>query len=675
MQKASRKELATALKEVIAETHVSEVDILVAYDSSGSVKESEFKIAKDAGSLCIEQFGKLTHVGLIKFSSVCDVESPLSSDLRQVLHINNEINKKNGETRTDLAFEKAKEIFQKGRQNAKKYLLLFTDGDPDDELETKRKFSDLKKLKVEVFGIGIGKVILSRLQEISNQAYFLPTYESLLEAIPSVSTIPPASIPASLIEISIRVEFPDPPIALTDPLVLKIEIQNLRNTEIPANSLLKIHGGDFYSENVKKIESPFLPGDKKIVEIELRPEQHAHVNMVPESIQIFLEHPILGRHYLAKKAQFPLTLYHLTASLSNWSSPKLTSPKANILLFGGSGAGKSALINAIFTMLSKNYENPAVSLRSGQQVTKHFIPYHKHSFCLIDSIGFVEQNLQEAIPLAQVLTGDYSFGSTVTSEDSPNNSNQEARQKKKIHSCIIVLTQGMRGQLKGNDAVLQGMRSYVNDIAAAQITPILVVTGLDLASDNKETIVQEFSALTTINKSDIFVVDNSHPEKKEMKNEKVLYSILTLALQSAGNFIHKNAQLYPPALVSRGRRASTFGTFEYFTVHDKSNESEWDIYTKEKLTLDHYLSQLRILINQHPNPNRISNPSASSTSSTSISSSITTTTANPSFDFDFYNVNTNRLVDRGVEDRAPISAAADTTIQPEVPTIYIKSKK
>lgn len=112
----------------------SPVDIILALDASGSVLKVNWEKSVDFTGSLAEKLLKLnpeSRIGLIDFSQVANEAISLTSD-RQGLNLRLETVRnsyQNGITRTELALNKALEMFNRiNKQGRKKRLLVITDG-------------------------------------------------------------------------------------------------------------------------------------------------------------------------------------------------------------------------------------------------------------------------------------------------------------------------------------------------------------------------------------------------------------------------------------------------------------------------------------------------------------------------------------------------------------------
>lgn len=124
------------------------LDIVIAIDSSESVQAVWNNIIDDAQGF-IRNFqvaDHLTRIGIVDFSAVANVYSPLDSN-NTVEGANRVLEKlrsrpQNGETWVELGLDRASEVFDTAtppRPNARKILVMYTDGET-----TSRDYNSLK---------------------------------------------------------------------------------------------------------------------------------------------------------------------------------------------------------------------------------------------------------------------------------------------------------------------------------------------------------------------------------------------------------------------------------------------------------------------------------------------------------------------------------------------------
>ncbi|CAH3119377.1 unnamed protein product [Pocillopora meandrina] len=91
----------------------------------------------------------------------------------------------------------------------------------------------------------------------------------------------------------------------------------------------------------------------------------------------------------------------------------------NIVFFGMTGSGKSALINTIFQSLGYKYLNPAVTQTTGKEGTKvldrFFLPGNQ--IALVDTRGFFSMDNNEEVELFRILFGMDRPGDDLTRDE------------------------------------------------------------------------------------------------------------------------------------------------------------------------------------------------------------------------------------------------------------------
>ncbi|KAJ7381347.1 hypothetical protein OS493_001472 [Desmophyllum pertusum] len=183
------------------------LDIITALDASGSVLKENWQTSVNfAGQLAKQllAFNDESRVGVIDFSEVANEAIPPSSDqmfIEQKL-VNLKNLYQNGITRTELALNKASEIFLRiNRASAKKLLIIVTDGrtTPHDNKQgvelLQGPVQNLKENGVHIIAVGVGNLVNN--DELNFMAtdpndenvFHIDDYDKLLNMVDTVSQV------------------------------------------------------------------------------------------------------------------------------------------------------------------------------------------------------------------------------------------------------------------------------------------------------------------------------------------------------------------------------------------------------------------------------------------------------------------------------------------------------
>lgn len=103
------------------------------FDGSGSISSDDFNRAKRAATALIWKFGDHVSLGLAQFASTFQVESDITEIREEVAIAVQGMNQLGTQTAMDVALIGVGRMFEtNGRGDAQKFLIIFTDGLPND---------------------------------------------------------------------------------------------------------------------------------------------------------------------------------------------------------------------------------------------------------------------------------------------------------------------------------------------------------------------------------------------------------------------------------------------------------------------------------------------------------------------------------------------------------------
>jgi uncharacterized protein YegL len=148
------------------ETCIAKMDMIIAFDASGSVTEKGFKTMQNYTGELIKRYkgdayeGGAMRVGVIEFGngeimedgsiSAALMIQTLTKDIKSVVPKIAEMKWQKGFTNMAQAFTLAKTMFMSGRQHAQSSMLVVTDGKPNFKFQTKKAVMELRDQGVHV---------------------------------------------------------------------------------------------------------------------------------------------------------------------------------------------------------------------------------------------------------------------------------------------------------------------------------------------------------------------------------------------------------------------------------------------------------------------------------------------------------------------------------------------
>lgn len=172
---------------------------------------------------------------------------------------------------------------------AKKYVILLTDGMPNDQALAVHAADQMRKAGVTLLGIGLGSLRLDQLQEICtpDNAFLLSSWASLAQAL-SVSPNARSAIVADS-EVSISAVQTQVPIRLDSAIPLRVCIRNIGLAPISAGSVLRIGDGRYYDVAVKLLPTTLPTGEEWSFEMALSLNGAPRIEDLPEVVEWTLQ--------------------------------------------------------------------------------------------------------------------------------------------------------------------------------------------------------------------------------------------------------------------------------------------------------------------------------------------------------------------------------------------------
>lgn len=231
------------------------------------------------------------------------------------------------------------------------------------------------------------------------------------------------------------------------------------------------------------------------------------------------------------------------ADFQKWKPKVLGYDEANILVFGEVGAGKSTLINSLISLFSREFKDPAISLKDhSSHITQFLAPYETTNMRirLIDSMGLeFKQNEPERFVLSHILEGRYPFGKQFRESSAMDVSqDKEENQEREIHGCIVLLSKGFFSTFSERDGSYEVLKKHIGELVNRNLNPVVAVTHAEKLSDSSITkLVETVERVTGIHRDRVFCIDNNTPRSKGLAKEKVFFTLFQMILNSVESYM------------------------------------------------------------------------------------------------------------------------------------------
>jgi len=255
----------------------------------------------------------------------------------------------------------------------------------------------------------------------------------------------------------------------------------------------------------------------------------------------------------------------MVGDIANWRPAITTHEKANILVFGPAGAGKSALINSIFSLWYETYTSTASAMDSDDHVTLESAFYQEQQgFAFLDTVGLSDNNYLNS-EFNNILNGALPVGFKINESKNMNSAIMktiDTMKDREIHAVIFVIPQGWRGFVKSQPDKIKKFREFVQYAARLKLAPLVAVTRYDEVDlSERPNLKKEFKSITGIGERDIFLIDNSDREIKDFQCEKSVYQLLRKALDYSNQFLkQKTPQSFVQPQPTQKVPTSSFGS-------------------------------------------------------------------------------------------------------------------
>lgn len=167
------------------------VDVIFVLDGSSSVGPKNFTVAQEFMTGIVKKFNVSpsgVKIGLLQYSTSPRIEFNLNDhkNKKSVISAINSIDWILGDTHTALALRETYNSMiapqVRSSPNRNRFVIVITDGDPQDFKEVPAAVEKLVKDKVQIFAIGVGDATRNELQKLSEDStksvFYADNYES-----------------------------------------------------------------------------------------------------------------------------------------------------------------------------------------------------------------------------------------------------------------------------------------------------------------------------------------------------------------------------------------------------------------------------------------------------------------------------------------------------------------
>ncbi|CAH1267099.1 Hypp3687 [Branchiostoma lanceolatum] len=222
-------------------------------------------------------------------------------------------------------------------------------------------------------------------------------------------------------------------------------------------------------------------------------------------------------------------------------------------LFGPTGSGKSCLINTCERTMKVTDKGSCETQTSGAEGTimvQEYLDDIGSKFCLIDTRGFFNYNVDEYLAMTNIVYGRIKPGEMIDLKGAEEVDEDDSWDTFShwLHAIVIVLSAKDPLLLNGTHTTnLNTIREFMRPRG---IAPVTVVTHVDQVKDESQLdqIKTKASAATGSSPSHVFFIQNYHPEhnERDFNIELRAMEILNFALVVGERYvkIHKQQQQY-----------------------------------------------------------------------------------------------------------------------------------
>eukprot|EP00741_Cyanophora_paradoxa_P016174 tig00000042_g15614.t1 len=197
-----------------------------------------------------------------------------------------------------------------------------------------------------------------------------------------------------------------PQVRIGQDIHLEIKVENLGLQSIPAGSKVLIKENAYFGSLIVPFDRTLATGEAAMGRGTLPSKGrgshaalHEYLDLLPEVV----EYALLNEHGVVVPTQedaFCLEFQDFTGDLFDWEPPSPHVPRANVLLFGPMGNGKSSFFNSLCTSLSSQVVQPSIVGGTASHVTNEFFEFNLNSmrelrdlnFSVYDSWGLDDEN-------------------------------------------------------------------------------------------------------------------------------------------------------------------------------------------------------------------------------------------------------------------------------------------
>eukprot|EP01028_Stygiella_incarcerata_P002525 TRINITY_DN146_c6_g1_i1.p1 TRINITY_DN146_c6_g1~~TRINITY_DN146_c6_g1_i1.p1 ORF type:complete len:609 (+),score=217.00 TRINITY_DN146_c6_g1_i1:182-2008(+) len=593
--------LKTIFEKVAKTGRTVDVDVVLLFDASGSVSDSDFSMALNTGVRLRDTFSTHVRMGALQFSTRTYVASPLTDNAEHFKNILSQTQKHSGGTNTSDALRTATTML--GNTTGERYAFLFTDGYPNSQEDAIRAGREMMERGIHLVGVGIGNVHRPQLEAVCGgvgaNTILLSDWGTLEAVVASISPKTSTNI-ISGSDVRIVVNLAVSPVGMKDNLYLHLTIRNMGEDIIPKGTRIEVgfperkrseHADDDDEGEDEEEDLCFEP-DLKVLKRDINvgkrlrvPDKDVHDLEEEDLEECFVLEPVASLSLLRvnprisirlveprTRRQFEVTtgnrivipLKSFLGDVFRWKPPvpkgippEEANEAVNILFFGWTGSGKSSLLNGIMSCFSGAKEELAAVMESEKQVTKVTKQYttdmlegmRRLNVQLWDSPG-VDPNAYVGDVFNKMMEGAYRrynlYQELHQSEDDDEDDDEDEddededdilEREKRTIHCVVFVAS--QGGVD-DDVQMRRLREFVEETTTKGMNAILVVTHMDEIPDDpneKRKLKRRFQSQSGVPGGRIVMIKNEPDAEKTFDHEKQFMEVLLLAMQRAADYI------------------------------------------------------------------------------------------------------------------------------------------
>jgi len=513
MQSLMHGRMERTNNEMTSESH-SKLDVAIALDGSGSCV-NEYPLAQNFAKDFVRKLFSMTEqeekteqladdklrMSVVQYGTEVTIQQGWSANV-ETIKAGIDIPHMNGSTNTAGALEACCKLhIEQGRHDARKLVVVVTDGKPDDQSSTQVQAEKLKAAGITVIIVTVGKLrkhTMSYLQGLVS----LPSTEHLIAAN-SFNALPkvlPNLLGAAncgsvqMVPKPLRI-----PGSFRGETMITLELQNKTAADIERPFQVRVRGSKQYVESIFVPVPTMKQGQKVQVQV-----PHKFKSIPISKTNATVEYELYDGTRLIQRVVYELSVADFIGDLEPDFLPKsmyasvidgingkmiyqqVTFEKINILFYGWVGAGKSSNLNTVASLmdpLSGQVKHGLAKVVGGvsHATTKvqHYQIGTSPKICIIDSPG-LEKGTYNTKELELILKGGIGDDTELVNKKQGESKEIDNYQLESAHHDLIhVVVIYMPIDLMSDENAMDMVKKQLDVCAKMDYNPIIMLCKVD----------------------------------------------------------------------------------------------------------------------------------------------------------------------------------------------------